>query len=98
MKVNICVDERLVTYEVPHGVHFVGFSIDYDNERWKQWEFSSDTLERDDVEILDEHGLRVVLHSYSGCALAEAAESLKAFEGMCFLKVSWRGLDVSIVM
>lgn len=98
MKVNVIFGERLVSYDVPEGVHFVGCSISYDNSHLRQWEFSADNIERNDVEIINEQGLRVVVHCYSCPALAEIAEDLKAFEGMSFLKGCWREIGFSIVL
>ncbi len=98
MKVNVCFGECSVTYDVPDSVHFIGCSVSYDNGHWRQWEFSAENIERNDVEILNEHGLRVVVHCYSSPALAEVAENLKAFKGMSFIEGCWREIGISIVL
>ena len=98
MKVNVTFGEHSVSYDVPESVHFIGCSISYDNGNLRQWHFTAENIERNDVEIMNEHGLRVVVHCYSCPILAEIAEDLKAFEGMPFLEGCWKEIGFSIVL
>lgn len=98
MKVNVCVGERSVKYDVPDGVWFVGLTVYYNDHHWTEMNLLAKSDEQKDVEIINEDGLRVVVRCYTCPVLAEIAEILNEFTGMSFYECRCEKMSISVVL
>lgn len=98
MKVNVCVGERSVKYDVPDGVWFVGLTVYYNDHHWTEMNILAKSDEQKDVEIINEDGLRVVVHCYTCPGLVEVAEILNEFKGLSFYDCRCGEMSISVVL
>ena len=98
MKVNVCFGERSVKYDVPNGVWFVGLTVYYNDHRWTEMNLLAKSDEQQDVEIINEDGLRVVVRCYTCPNLVEVAEILNEFKGLSFDECRCEKMSISVVL
>ncbi len=98
MKVNVTFGERSLTYEVPDGVWFVGLTVYYNDHHWTEMNLLAKSDEQQDVEIINEDGLRVVVRYYTCPGLVDVAEILNEFTGMSFYECRCENMSISVVL
>lgn len=98
MKVNVCFGERSLTYDVPDGVWFVGLTVYYNDHHWMEMNLLAKSDEQQDIEIINEDGLRVVVRCYTCPGLVEVAEILNEFKGMPFYECRCENMAISVVL
>lgn len=97
MKVNVTFGERFVSHDLPEGV-WAGLTVYYNDHHWMEMNLLAKSDEQQDVEIINEEGLRVVVRCYTCPGLVEVAEILNGFKGMSFYECRCEKMSISVVL
>ena len=97
MRVNVTFGERFVSRDLPEGV-WAGLTVYYNGNHWTEMNLLEKSDEQQDVEIINEDGLRVVVRCYTCPGLVEVAEILNGFKGMSFYECRCEKLSISVVL
>lgn len=97
MKVNVTFGERFVSHDLPEGV-WAGLTVYYNDHHWTEMNLLAKSDEQQDVEIINEDGLRVVVRCYTCPNLVEVAEILNEFKGLSFYECRCEKMSISVVL
>ena len=97
MRVNVCIGERSVSYDVPDGFYVVGISL-YRDDNSVNMNLFSNRDEQKIVELINEDGCRVVVRYDAGPFFDEVADILNEFKGLSLYECRCEKMSLSVVL